>query len=152
MRPSDRAARAVTRAERVQGGLCGTRAGTRIARRFSGDRQAGFVTAEAAVVLPVLVLVAALLLWGLMAASAQIRCVDAARAAARAAARSEPRDAVLAVAKAAGPPGASVDLRRDGDMLRVRVTAQALGPGRLGRLLSITVGADAAALAEDTVR
>ncbi len=113
---------------------------------------AGYVTAEAAVVLPVLVVFTAMLLWGLMAATAQIRCVDAARAGARAAARSEPRGAVLAAAAMAAPRGARVALRREGDLVRVRVTARSLGPGRLARLLSVTVGADAAALAENTVR
>jgi hypothetical protein len=120
--------------------------------RRSGPGDAGYVTAEAAVVLPVLVVFTAMLLWGLLAATAQIRCVDAARAGARAAARSEPRDVSLATATAAAPRGARVVLRRDGDLVRVRVTARSLGPGRLARLLSVTVGAEAAALAEDTVR
>jgi hypothetical protein len=113
---------------------------------------AGYVTAEAAVVIPMLVLFTGMLLWGLMAASAQIRCVDAARAGARAAARSEPRAAALAAAESAAPQGASVVLRREGDLVRVHVTAQSLGPGRMAGLLSVTVGADAVALAEDTVQ
>lgn len=113
---------------------------------------AGYVTAEAAVVVPVLVVLTAMLLWGLTAAAAQIRCVDAARAGARAAARSEPPPAALAAASAAAPRGAAVSLRRDGDLVRVRVTARSLGPGRLAGALSLTVAADAAALAEDTVR
>jgi hypothetical protein len=119
-------------------------------RRVSGDT--GYVTAEAAVVVPALVVFTAMLLWGLMTAAAQIRCVDAARAGARAAARSEPRAAALAAAATAAPRGAVVDLRRDGDLVRVRVTARSLGPGRLAGLLSAKVGAEAAALAEDTVR
>ncbi|MEU6124243.1 TadE family protein, partial [Streptomyces sp. NPDC047123] len=52
--------------------------------RFRGrgaDR--GFVTAEAAVVLPTLVLFTMALIWTLLAVSAQIQCVDAARAGAR---------------------------------------------------------------------
>lgn len=157
MQPSERSGRpaaggAVRVGRRQRRGASGPAVGRISADRGAADRQAGFVTAEAAVVMPALVLVVSLLLWGLMTAAAQIRCVDAARAAARAAARSEPPDAVLAAARAAGPPGAAVDVRRDGDMMRVRVTARALGPGRLARLLSVTVGADAAALAEDTVR
>ncbi|MEV6784646.1 TadE family type IV pilus minor pilin, partial [Streptomyces sp. NPDC051098] len=47
-----------------------------------GDR--GSVTAEAAVAVPALVVFAMALVWALMAASAQIQCVDAARAGARA--------------------------------------------------------------------
>ncbi|MFE3766317.1 TadE family type IV pilus minor pilin, partial [Streptomyces sp. NPDC059104] len=42
------------------------------------------MTAEAALIIPALVLFAALLVWALMAAAAQIRCVDAARAGATA--------------------------------------------------------------------
>ncbi|PWI42465.1 TadE family type IV pilus minor pilin [Streptomyces sp. ICBB 8177] len=113
---------------------------------------AGYVTAEAAVVLPVLVVFTGMLLWGLMTAAAQIRCVDAARAGARAAARSEPPEAAMAAAVSAGPPGAKVVLRREGDLVRVRVAARSLGPGRLAGLLSVTVGADAVALAEEAVR
>ncbi|AEW95224.1 hypothetical protein SCATT_28530 [Streptantibioticus cattleyicolor NRRL 8057 = DSM 46488] len=100
---------------------------------------------------PVLLLFTAMLLWGLTAAAAQIRCVDAARAGARAAARSEPPAEATGAAVAAAPPGAEVSVRRDGDLMRVRVTARSLGPGRLAGLLSLTVGAEAVAEAEDTV-
>src|SRR5882757_7128413 len=55
----------------------------------AGRGDGGYVTAEAAVVIPVLVTLTGLLIWGLMAGAAQVRCVDAARAGARAAARSE---------------------------------------------------------------
>ncbi|MFJ3904534.1 TadE family type IV pilus minor pilin [Streptomyces sp. NPDC090025] len=107
----------------------------------------GSVTAEAAVALPALVLFTAVLLWGLAAAAAQIRCVDAARAGARAAARSEPVADAEAVARAAAPPGATVAVVRDGELWRVTVRAAAPGPGGLG----LTLRAGAAALAEDTV-
>ncbi|MFI9104200.1 TadE family type IV pilus minor pilin [Streptomyces fildesensis] len=108
-----------------------------------GER--GFVTAEAAVALPVMVLFTAGLLSGLMAVAAQIQCVDAARAGARAAARSEPEAAALAAARAAAPRGAAVSLARDGELVRVRVTARA-------PVLEVALHAEAAALAEDTVR
>lgn len=98
-------------------------------------------------VIPVLVALAMGLLWGLVAASAQIRCVDAARAGARAAARSEPQAAVLAAAQDAAPGGARVEVGRAGDLWRVRVEAPTPGPGAL----SLTLSAEAAALAEDTV-
>ncbi|MEU8776264.1 TadE family type IV pilus minor pilin [Streptomyces sp. NPDC048606] len=112
---------------------------------ISGDR--GYVTAEAAVVIPALVLFAALLVWALMAAAAQIRCVDAARAGARAVARSEPVEAAVRVAASAAPPGAEVEVERTGDLWRVRVSAPAPGP----RGLPVRLGAGAAALAEDSV-
>lgn len=110
-----------------------------------GDR--GAVTAEAAVVIPVLVAFAMALLWALTAASDQIRCVDAARAGARAAARSEPEAEVLEAAREAAPHGARVEVGRAGDLWRVRVEALTPGPG----VLALTLSAEAAALAEDTV-
>ncbi|WP_078843347.1 TadE family type IV pilus minor pilin [Streptomyces albus] len=103
----------------------------------------GYVTAEAAVALPVLALFAMILLWGQMAASAHIQCVDAARAGARAAARSEPRDAALAAARSAAPRGAEIALRRADGLVRVTVAVRAPGPGPLGvRLRSEAVAAD----------
>ncbi|QXE35457.1 pilus assembly protein [Streptomyces sp. GMY02] len=107
----------------------------------------GSVTAEAAVALPALVVFAMALVWALMAASAQIQCVDAARAAARAAARSEPRAVALEAARSAAPEGAEVTLGRTGDLWRARVEAPTPGPGALG----LTLTAEAAASAEDGV-
>ncbi|MFF3325800.1 TadE family type IV pilus minor pilin [Streptomyces sp. NPDC002889] len=104
------------------------------------------MTAEAAVAVPALVLFAVALVWALMAACAQIQCVDAARAGARAAARSEPRAAAVAAARSAAPSGARVSLTRAGDLWRVRVEADTAGPGPL----ALTLGAEAAAPAEDT--
>ncbi|SCD78904.1 hypothetical protein GA0115240_123693 [Streptomyces sp. DvalAA-14] len=72
-------------------------------------------------VIPTLVALTAFLVWGLMAGAAQVRCVDAARAGARAAARSETPAEVLRVARAAAPSGAQVAVGRDGDLVRVRV-------------------------------
>jgi TadE-like protein len=115
----------------------------------SGDR--GYVTAEAAVVLPALALFTAMLLWGIMAVAGQIQCVDAARAGARAAARSEPDSRVRAAALSAAPRGAEIALERAGDLVRVRVTARSLGPGSLAGALSADLRAEAVALAEDTV-
>ncbi|MER6446293.1 TadE family type IV pilus minor pilin [Streptomyces venezuelae] len=124
--------------------MCRSEGGSRGARRKS-DR--GYVTAEAALVIPALVLFAALLVWALMAAAAQIRCVDAARAGARAAARSEPVEVAEAAAREAAPPGARVELVRVGDLWRVRVAAPAPGPDGL----PVRLGAQAVALAEDSV-
>ncbi|MEV6103091.1 TadE family type IV pilus minor pilin [Streptomyces sp. NPDC051940] len=118
------------------------------AGRCRGDGpDAGFVTAEAAVAIPALVLVAMGLLWGLMAACAQIQCVDAARAGARAAARGEPQATAVAAARSAAPRRAAVAVTREGDLVRVRVTASAPGPGPLG----LTLRGEAVALAEETV-
>ncbi|MEU9098944.1 TadE family type IV pilus minor pilin [Streptomyces sp. NPDC048361] len=110
-----------------------------------GDR--GFVTAETAVAIPALVGFALALLWALMAASSEIRCVDAARAGARAAARSEPEALAVAAARSAAPKGARVTVRRNGELWRVRVEADTPGPHHL----AVTLSAEAVALAEDTV-
>lgn len=110
-------------------------------------RDLGAVTAEAAMALPVLVAFVMALVWALVAASDQIRCVDAARAGARAAARSEPEAAVRSVAREAAPDRSSVAVERAGELWRVRVEAATPGPGPLG----LTLSAEAVALAEDTV-
>lgn len=112
-------------------------------RRASDSR--GYVTAETAVVIPLLVGLAGLLVWGLTAAAAQVRCVDAARAGAREAARSEPAGDVMAAARAAAPSGARVSVWHDGDLVRVRVTVPA-------PRFPITLTAEAAALDESAVR
>ncbi|MEU3555271.1 TadE family type IV pilus minor pilin [Streptomyces fragilis] len=115
--------------------------------RPARDRQSGMVTAETAVTLPVLVLFGVALVWALMATAAQIQCVDAARAGARAAARQDPEDAVLAVARRSAPEGASVTVGRSGGLVRVRVVAHPPGAGAL----PFEVRHEAVALAEETV-
>lgn len=95
-------------------------------------------------VIPVLVVLTAGLIWGLMAAAAQVRCVDAARAGARAAARSEAPADVRRVAREAAPSGARVSVVRSGDLVRVRVTVPA-------PRFPVTLRAEAVALAEDAV-
>lgn len=129
-------------------GVRGARARAAGVDRGAPDgRDAGFVTAEAAVVLPALVLFAMGLLWALLAAGAQIQCIDAARAGARAAARQDPYDAAVAAAEQAAPKGARVTLRREGDLVRVRVEADTPGPA----LLALHLHQEAVAMAEETV-
>lgn len=89
-----------------------------------GRSDRGFVTAESAVVLPVLVMFAMALVWGLLVVAAQIQCVDAARTGARAAARQDPADAVVEVAEEAAPRGAKVTVSREEDRVRVVVVAR----------------------------
>jgi hypothetical protein len=108
---------------------------------------AGYVTAETATVVPSLVLLVAMLLWGLGAAAGTIRCVDGARAGARAAARGETPAAALEAARSAAPQGAEVELTRDGELVRVRVAARTTGPGPL----SLPLEAEAVALAEESI-
>jgi Flp pilus assembly protein TadG len=110
------------------------------ARRGNGDQ--GSVTAEFAVALPAVVAVLAVVLSAVAAATAELRCVDAARAGARAAARGENTSAAVAAARAAGPAGASVRLQRAGGQVRVEVRGRVslLGPIGGGHL-AVPVGA-----------
>ena len=101
----------------------------------------GGVTVEAAFAVAALVVVTVLGVGGLAAVSAQVRCIDAAREAARLAARGDD-GAAVDTARLTGPDGASVEVRRDGGRVvaRVRVPAPLL-PG-------VTVGAEAVAAPE----
>ncbi|MET9966329.1 TadE family type IV pilus minor pilin [Streptomyces sp. NPDC006356] len=105
------------------------------------------MTAESAVVLPVLVMFAMALVWGLLVVAAQIQCVDAARTGARAAARQDPADAVIRVTREAAPRGATVTVGREGDEVRVVVVAK---PPVL-RGLPFEVREEAVASAEEMV-
>ncbi|MFG2314770.1 TadE family type IV pilus minor pilin [Streptomyces tendae] len=101
-----------------------TRARVRARARARGSGpDGGFVTAEAAVVLPVLVVFAMALVWGLLVVAAQIQCVDAARTGARAAARQDPVDEVVQVAREAAPSGARVTVSRQAGLVHVVVVA-----------------------------
>jgi len=94
---------------------------TRTHRDRTADR--GTVTAETALVLPVVVLLLALVLATGQVTAAQMDCVDASRCAARLAARGEPRDRTVAAARSLAPPGADVTVRTLGDQVQVTVAA-----------------------------
>lgn len=70
-----------------------------------------------------LVVVLVLCLAGVTALSMQVRCVDAAREAARLAARGDERSA-LGAARRIAPAGARVEVRRDGEFLVATVVAR----------------------------
>jgi hypothetical protein len=77
-----------------------------------------------------------LCLAGITAVSMQVRCIDAAREAARLAARGDERSAVT-IARGIAPAGALVRLRRDGGFVVATVTARSnllptLGIGATG--------------------
>ena len=120
-------------------------------RTTSDPRDRGSVTAETAVVLPCLLVVLALLVWALACVAAQLGCVDAARSAARLAARGEPAAAVTAAAREVGPAGAQVSTSRSGDTVRVVVRARVRPFGRAVRLPSVSVSATAQALLEESL-
>ena len=85
------------------------------------------VTAELAVAIPAVVLVLAVCLAGLGAVIDQVRCVDAARLAARALARGDPAAGVRAMASRAAPSGAQVSMSLARNEVRVVVTASTGG-------------------------
>jgi hypothetical protein len=78
---------------------------------------------EAALGVATLVAVLVLCLAGITAVSMQVRCIDAAREAARLAARGDERSAV-ATARVVAPGGAVVRLRRDGQFVVATVEAR----------------------------
>ncbi|MFF5209992.1 TadE family type IV pilus minor pilin [Streptosporangium sp. NPDC000396] len=85
-------------------------------------RSKGSVTAETAVVLPAVVVMLAAALWALTAVEAQLECVDAARAGARAASRGESLERVRSGVLAASPAGALVVVTRNAEITRVEVS------------------------------
>lgn len=110
-------------------------------------------TAEIAVALPSLVLITAIALWGVRAASVQLACTDAARSGARAAARGESLTAVRELVKRGVPKGAAVQVHRDGAVVRVDVAAPVapVAPAAAIGLPAITVHAHTAAETEPGV-
>jgi Flp pilus assembly protein TadG len=88
------------------------------------------VTAETAVVLPVLLVVLAAAVAAVVVVGSQLRCVDAAREGARSAARGDTLAAVTELAGRAAPDGARTTMTGTGDTVTVTVTAtvQPLGP------------------------
>jgi Flp pilus assembly protein TadG len=109
----------------------------------------GAVTAETAMMLPLLVATTLALVWLLALAAAQTRVVDAAREVARAVARDEPRAAALALGRRVAPEGAEFRVRSGEGHVVVDVTAEVRGPGGLFRFApGVTVDARAVAAAE----
>lgn len=93
--------------------------------------QRGTVTAEAAIVLPLVAAFALALMWLVSVTIAEVRCVDAARDAARALARGDDTAAAAAAARRAAPKLARVEWSRDGTSVSVTVSWVAEPPGWL---------------------
>jgi Flp pilus assembly protein TadG len=107
------------------------------------SRDRGSVTAELAACLPVVVLLLLTGLTGVDAVVTKLRCVDAAREGARAAARGESADPA---ARRAAPQDATVSVRVEADTVRVsvRTITRPLG----SRLPGLPVSAEAVAALE----
>lgn len=111
--------------------------------------ESGAVTAETAVVLPVLILVAAALAWLVAAGVNQVRTVDAARETARALARDEDPATAEALGRRVAPDGATFAISSDDGRIRVEVVARISGPaGLLGGLPGFTARSTAVAQEE----
>jgi Flp pilus assembly protein TadG len=92
-------------------------------RRRSDQR--GTVTAEVAILLPMLLATIVAGCWAAGVVVATIRCTDAARDAARAVARGESVDTATAIGHRAAPPDADIEITREGDDIHVSVQADA---------------------------
>lgn len=109
----------------------------------------GAATAELAMVLPVLVAVTVGLVWLLAVGAAQIRVVDAAREAARVAARGDADATALARGREVAPEGGMVTLSRSAGQVRAVASGEVRGPGGLFDFLpGVTVRAEAVATDE----
>jgi hypothetical protein len=105
-------------------------------------------TAELAVAMPAVLLVLGLGLTALSAGIDQVRCVDAARAVARLAARGEPPQRAVEAGRRLAPPGASIRVSSRGGEVSVVVAAPPVAGLRwLG--LEAQPSADAVAARED---
>lgn len=107
------------------------------------------MTAETAVVLPILVAVLLGLLWLVSLGVAQVRVVDAARETARAVARDEAVAEAVDLGARIAPEHASITVREQGETVQVDVRADVGGPGGLFRFLpAVHVDARATAAKE----
>jgi hypothetical protein len=114
-----------------------------------GKDEDGAVTAETAVVLPMIAVFAVGLAWLVSLGVVQVRAQDAAREAARVVARGESVEAGSAYARRVATPGAGVAVERDGSTVVVTVRAPVDGPGGFFRFLPhYTVQARAVAAVE----
>lgn len=104
--------------------------------------EAGAVTAEVALVLPVLLVVVLLGLWAVGAVITNIRCIDAARDTARAVARGESPEAAQRIGQRSAPEDAAIKITQEGNDIHVAVTASHDWP-LLNGLLSLPAKADA---------
>jgi Flp pilus assembly protein TadG len=93
--------------------------------------QRGMVTAEAALVLPLIAGFCLVMIWMLTLGIAQIRAVDAARDAARALARGEDRASALSTAARTAPAGARVSFSESAGTVTASVSARVSPPSWL---------------------
>lgn len=111
---------------------------------------AGAVTAELALGIPVLLALTAGLVWMLALGAAQLRVVDASREAARLVARGDDVAQAEALAMRIAPATARVRIAVEGGRVVVTTSVQVPGPGALlGSLPAATVSSEAVAAVEE---
>lgn len=123
----------------------------RAARASPGGpgRQRGAVTAEIAAALPALALVVLAAVWTISLGLAQLRCADAAREAARAAARGEQTATVREVAQAVAPGSATIRITEGNGLVFVECAVPMRPPVPFAdRLPAPTVRSSATAVEE----
>ena len=119
----------------------------------AADHEHGSVTAEAALVLPLVAAFALALVWLISLGFAQIQAADAARDAAREIARGGDQGAATMAARRTAPDSASVVLQRDSDLVTVSVSFSSRPPSwLLVPVPSVDVHASATVAAEDGAR
>ncbi len=111
--------------------------------------QAGAVTAETAVALPVIVLFALSMAWLVGIGAVQIRAIDAARETARAVARGDGAGEAVSLGRRVAGEGSAVEVEESGEIVVVTVTSPVSGPaGLFGAWSGFRVRAQAVAAQE----
>lgn len=133
-------------------GACGSRQAPAPGHSGGARRdQRGAVTAEAAMVVPLLVAVTLGLVWLVALAATQVRVVDGAREVARVSARGDDESTAVGAGRRVAPQGTDFGVTWSGDQVRVEAEAQVRGPGGLFRFLpTVSVHSTAVAVREPT--
>lgn len=126
-----------------QRGIRGEKSERPVSAGLGAER--GTVTAESALVLPIIAFFVLALLWMLAIGIAKVQTVDAARDAARAMARGDGSAAAIEVAQRSAPTGAHISVAANGsDRVTVTVTVRAEAPGwLLVPLPAVSIGSTA---------
>jgi hypothetical protein len=116
---------------------------------MASNDEAGAVTAETAVALPLIALFAVSMAWLVSLGITQVRALDAARETARAAARSDGAGQAVSLGRRVAPAGSRISVRRDGQAVVASVSSPVRGPaGLFGGWSSFRVRAEAVAAEE----
>lgn len=112
--------------------------------------ESGAVTAEAALGISLLAMVAIGLAWMVCLGVVAIQAQDAAREAVRSLARGDDSAAATSLAEGVAPPGSTIATQTDGQLVRVTVRSPVRGPGGIfGFIGPLVVKGQAVGLVED---